>query len=140
DDIFTLPCVHDDNRVVYVNGQQVIDAQGWTPNADNCVWKNCYETLTIPTSSFVAGENVLAIYLQQNRGGAYFDCDLRVKSSGGVAGDVTGDGQVDIADVNAVINMMLGKAPQTAAGDATGDGKVDIADVNAMINIMLGKN
>ena len=54
-------------------------------------------------------------------------------------GDVTGDGQVDIADVNAVINMMLGKAEQTAAADVTGDGDVDIADVNAVINIMLGK-
>lgn len=54
-------------------------------------------------------------------------------------GDVTGDGNVDIADVNAVINMMLGKTEQTTAGDVTGDGNVDIADVNAVINIMLGK-
>ena len=59
--------------------------------------------------------------------------------SGGIPGDLTGDGCVDIADVNAVINMMLGKATQTAAGDVTGDGNVDIADVNAVINIMLGK-
>ena len=56
-----------------------------------------------------------------------------------VTGDVTGDGKVDIADVNAVINMMLGKAAATTAGDVTGDGNVDIADVNAVINIMLGK-
>ncbi|MBR1475498.1 MAG: SUMF1/EgtB/PvdO family nonheme iron enzyme [Muribaculaceae bacterium] len=57
-------------------------------------------------------------------------------------GDVTGDGQVDIADVNAVINAMLGKAAsaeQQAASDVTGDGLVDIADVNAVINAMLGK-
>ncbi len=56
-----------------------------------------------------------------------------------IPGDVTGDGEVDIADVNAIINMMLGKATQTDAGDVTGDGEVDIADVNAVINIMLGK-
>ena len=54
-------------------------------------------------------------------------------------GDVTSDGNVDIADVNAVINIMLGKAAPTAGGDVTGDGSVDIADVNAVINIMLGK-
>ena len=58
-------------------------------------------------------------------------------------GDVTGDGQVDIADVNAVINVMLGKGnltPDPSPGcDVTGDGQVDIADVNAVINIMLGK-
>ena len=57
----------------------------------------------------------------------------------GVTGDVTGDGVVDIADVNAVINIMLGKAEQTAAADVTGEGAVDIADVNAVINLMLGK-
>ena len=57
----------------------------------------------------------------------------------GMPGDLTGDGSVDIADVNAVINMMLGKTAQTAAGDVTGDNNVDIADVNAVINIMLGK-
>ena len=57
----------------------------------------------------------------------------------GLPGDLNGDGQVDISDVNAVINMMLGKVPQTPAGDVTGDGNVDISDVNAVINIMLGK-
>ena len=57
----------------------------------------------------------------------------------GIKGDVTGNGVVDIADVNAVINMMLGREEQTAAGDLTGNGIIDIADVNAVINIMLGK-
>ncbi|MBR5727190.1 MAG: discoidin domain-containing protein [Muribaculaceae bacterium] len=56
-----------------------------------------------------------------------------------IPGDLNGDGQVDISDVNAVINMMLGKTSQTEAGDVTGDGNVDISDVNAVINIMLGK-
>ena len=58
-------------------------------------------------------------------------------------GDVTGDGQVDIADVNAVINVMLGKIATSdelqATSDLNGDGQVDIADVNAVINILLGK-
>ena len=56
-----------------------------------------------------------------------------------VPGDVTGDGKVDISDVNAVINIMLGKAEHTDVADVTGDGKVDISDVNTVINIMLGK-
>ena len=54
-------------------------------------------------------------------------------------GDVTGNDVVDIADVNAVINIMLGKAAMVPAADVTGNGSVDIADVNAVINIMLGK-
>ncbi|MBR5727255.1 MAG: dockerin type I repeat-containing protein [Muribaculaceae bacterium] len=56
-----------------------------------------------------------------------------------VQGDVNGDGIVDIADVNAVINMMLGKTASVPAADINGDGNVDIADVNAVINLMLGK-
>ena len=68
------------------------------------------------------------------------DCVAKVNgNSGKVTGDVTGDGQVDIADVNAIINIMLGKAQAVAAADVTGDGQVDIADVNVVINIMLGK-
>lgn len=56
-----------------------------------------------------------------------------------VTGDVTGDGVVDINDVNAVINAMLGKSAQGELNvDVTGDGAIDINDVNAIINIMLG--
>lgn len=57
----------------------------------------------------------------------------------GVAGDVNGDGTVGIDDVNAVINIMLGKAENVAAADLNGDGQVGIDDVNGVINIMLGK-
>ena len=57
-----------------------------------------------------------------------------------VKGDITNDGVVDIDDLNAVINVMLGKAEQSAAADANGDGAIDIDDVNIIINIMLGKD
>ena len=69
------------------------------------------------------------------------NCTAKVNGggSGNAPGDVTGDGQCDIADVNAVINAMLGKGSQDGC-DITGDGTVDIADVNAVINLMLGKS
>ena len=57
----------------------------------------------------------------------------------GIPGDWNGDGQVDITDVNAVINMMLGKEPYKAICDMDNSGKIDISDVNAVINKMLGK-
>ena len=59
-----------------------------------------------------------------------------------ITGDVDGNGVVDIADVNAVINVMLGKIqPSECKGNPNVDdqGGIDIADVNAVINIMLGK-
>jgi hypothetical protein len=34
---------------------------------------------------------------------------------------------------------MLGKADRVDAADVTGEGDIDISDVNAVINIMLGK-
>ena len=58
--------------------------------------------------------------------------------AGNVTGDLNHDGQVDIADVNIAINVMLGLDTQADA-DLSGDGTVDIADVNAIINILLGK-
>ena len=56
--------------------------------------------------------------------------------------DVNVDGQVDVADVNLVINALLGKITDAVTlqrADVTGDGTVDIADVNTIINAMLGK-
>ena len=44
-----------------------------------------------------------------------------------------------LKDVNAVINMMLGKHDETAAADLDGSGNVDVSDVNELINIILGK-
>lgn len=61
----------------------------------------------------------------------------------GILGDVTGDGEVDVTDVNTVVNVMLGKLVShelQEASDVTGDGVVDVADVNMVVNFMLGKN
>ena len=137
--VYTLRYVHDDEMWVYVNGQEVLHAEGWTETPSNCNWANSHENFVIPASAFRVGYNVLGIYIQQNWGGAYFDCELTREIGASIPGDLNGDGVVDISDVNAVINMMLGKVTPTAAGDVTGDGHVDISDVNAVINIMLGK-
>ena len=56
-----------------------------------------------------------------------------------VLGDVTGNGEVDVADVNAIIKIMMGKAASDEAADVDGDGLVDIKDINMVINLMLGK-
>ena len=54
----------------------------------------------------------------------------------GIPGDVNGDGEVNIADVNAIIDMIL-TGRNDVAGDVNGDGEVNIADVNAVIDIIL---
>lgn len=55
-----------------------------------------------------------------------------------IPGDVNGDGTVSIADINAVINIILGDAEPVAAADVGGDGEITLADVNALIDIILG--
>ena len=58
-------------------------------------------------------------------------------------GDVNGDSQVTIADVTALVNIILGK--DTAgqynheAADINHDNGITIADVTALVNIILGK-
>ncbi len=56
-----------------------------------------------------------------------------------IVGDVDGNGVVDVVDVNAIINIMLGKTDKIDAADVDGNGEVDVVDVNVVINIMLGK-
>ena len=137
DATFTFRCVHDDNMVVYVNGQEVINAQGWTPNADTRKWIDAYESFTIPASAFRAGPNVLAVYIQQNWGGAYFDCELMMKGSGSVAlvGDVNGDDEVSIADVTMLVDLLL-RQQSNERSDVNGDGETSIADLTALVGIV----
>ncbi len=53
-----------------------------------------------------------------------------------IAGDVNADGEVNIADINALIDLILA-GNSTAAADVNGDGEVNIADINAVIGIIL---
>ena len=105
-------------------------------------WASSNESVCIVSNGMVValGYGISVVIATTVDGNFIATCTVTVKEgSPNIPGDINGDGKVDIADVNAVINMMLGKAEQTASGDVTGDGKVDIADVNAVINMMLGK-
>ena len=54
----------------------------------------------------------------------------------GTLGDVNGDGEVNIADINAIINVIL-TGVENAAADVNGDDEINIADINAIINLIL---
>ncbi len=53
-----------------------------------------------------------------------------------VPGDVNGDLEVNIADVNAVIDIIL-NGSENPSGDVNCDGEINIADINAVIDIIL---
>ena len=53
-------------------------------------------------------------------------------------GDVNGDGDVNIADINKLISIILGGEDDTEGrSDVNGDGDVNIGDINAVIAIIL---
>lgn len=53
-------------------------------------------------------------------------------------GDVNGDGNVDVSDVTALINMILGTTPaDLEVADINADGILDVTDVTALINAIL---
>ena len=61
-------------------------------------------------------------------------------SNPSIRGDVNGDGEVNIADINVIINIILGYDVDEETfdrADVNGDGEVNIADINAVIVIIL---
>ena len=86
-------------------------------------------TLYVPTASVDAYQTTKWWKLFTNIVGVDFS----------TPGDVNGDGEVNISDVNAVINFIL-SGQATTAGDVNKDGEVNIADINAVIDIILGGN
>ena len=60
--------------------------------------------------------------------------------SGWLKGDVNGDGEVNVADINAIVSIILGKPADDSTmrrADVNGDGEINIADINADAEIIL---
>lgn len=62
-------CRHDDTYQAYINGHKIADRSGWTGDG------YCY--VPISGSYLSEGTNVIAVYIQQNYGGSYFDCAVQ---------------------------------------------------------------
>ena len=62
-----------------------------------------------------------------------------MKAASTVFGDVDGDGEVNISDISAIIDILLrgGSDGDMSQADVNGDGEVNIADINAVIDIIL---
>ncbi len=136
---FHFRTVHDDNIAVFVNGELALSVENWSSGTS---WDAAYVGFDIPASYFKTGKNIVGVYQQQNWGGSYFDCELTasgVTVGSAQQGDVNGDGKVNVSDVSALINMIMGiTAMDQSAADVNGDGRVNVSDVSALINIILG--
>ena len=95
-------------------------------------FKNC--SITYPVGAYI-GETEYGAFIYDGNG--HIPDEIRISRNGsGVKGDVNGDGEVTIADVNAVVSVILGHSVNGMA-DVNGDDEVTIADVNAVISIIL---
>lgn len=57
----------------------------------------------------------------------------------GVEGDVNGDGDVDVADISAILTEMANPGTYGKAADVNSDEYVDVADISRVLTIMAGK-
>ena len=62
--------------------------------------------------------------------------------NGIINGDVNGDNEVNIADINSIINIILGGDVNDnirKRADVNGDEEINIADINKVIDVILSK-
>ncbi len=68
---------------------------------------------------------------------------VTIESNGAaLLGDATGDGLINMSDVTAVINYVLGRGPSPFVfinADVNQDGLINMSDVTSIINIILGR-
>ena len=74
-----LKVTHDDDCAVFLNGTKVWNEFNWTGG------ENDWRTIEIDPTLLVAGKNVLAMYIEQNWGGAYCDFGLEAQVGATVA-------------------------------------------------------
>ena len=80
----TLKVTHDDDCAVFLNGTKVFQEYDWTGG------ENDFRVIDVDPSLLVEGNNVLAMYIEQNWGGAYCDFGLEANVGATVAVGETG--------------------------------------------------
>ncbi len=94
-------------------------------------------------SSIVGGAGTTYNYSHTDKAYAHIDGgpeDPGYFTAKNIRGDVNGDGKVNVSDVTALINMILGHLPMDAdIANLNGDDKVNVSDVTHLINMILGR-
>lgn len=96
--------------------------------------QNC--AITYPKDAYIEHSDY-GYYIAQGNGNPATHIIIS-RNVDSIIGDVNGDQEVNIADINIVINVILGGSSNYMAADVNGDHEVNIADVNLIINIILG--
>lgn len=80
-------------------------------------------------------EKRVYVYVPGNGLAAY-----TLRDASAIPGDVNLDGMIDVADINCLVNVILGNEPESlyeGRADVNGDGIVDVSDINALISVIM---
>lgn len=103
----------------------------WFPVADG----ECDVTLTIEL--FTKMGFFPPTYIHKAYGPTIHVRFIKGDDGEGIVGDVNGDNEVNISDINALIAMIVSDAEYVKAADVNGDGEIGISDVNSLIDLIL---
>ena len=81
-------------------------------------------------------EGTVDAYQDDLRWSRFFGQIVEMEPETVLIGDVNGDGEVNLADINAIVDIILGGNGDSAAADVNDDGEINIGDLNAIINII----
>ena len=89
-----------------------------------------------PSKNYNLGKGLAYLLLSATDAG---DTDrIYVDRWSNITGDINGDGEVNVSDVTALINKILGSSTYSdAVCDINGDGEINVSDVTALINMIL---
>lgn len=101
---------------------------------DGITFKDC--SITYPEDAYIDISGYgYGIYYGNHR---IPDKIIISRNASGTRGDVNGDHEVTVADINVLISIIMGGAGDVYAADVNSDGEITIADVNTLIDIILG--
>ena len=102
-------------------------------------------TLSITASSGFNGAAVIALrnsVCAEAIGTRHLLADEICEVNAGMKFDVNGDGEINIADINVITDIILGGTVDELTrrrADVNGDGEINIADINAVTDAILSK-
>ena len=100
----------------------------------------------IATIELTATENITngvmalrnSILVEETGQKHYFDdSEAIVNAVASIQGDVNGDGEVDVRDITALIDVIMNSITDNPRADVNQDGDIDVRDITALIDIIM---
>ncbi len=117
---------------IFVTSQNLATFKG---NSGDIAYIQIKATDSFPGSGTIRLKNSIAAEANASKH-VLPDCVAIAGEQTSLKGDVNGDGEISIADINIIINLIL-SGRSDKIGDVNGDGEISIADINVVINIIL---